>query len=324
MVVLIGFVTPNDPISPRGPGQILTATRALAPRYVHLLYTDTTKGQMEATKAMILEERSNVEVESHYFNVPDAREYSALVAVLPGLLQEIRRKRRGLFHLVSGHPQVRLVMALCLVGRVLDGVLHDVGDPDPKTATAEGPEDYRRRLRTVDLEIFDRFREMAVLSATSPRLRLNLAGRHASVDGKSLDLRARRSTRGGEARPLSFNLLVLLAVKSRYGATPGVPKALVERVVYRDVGEESRRTAIPRAIRSLNRQAARLTRRSPIPLDPLVCEQEAGVYVLSEGLRPPEEKIAIEGDVWEYLVESLGYTPTPEEFPFLRLRPPVV
>lgn len=316
MNTLIAFVTRSDPESSRGPGQTLTAVLALRPRYVHLLYTDDTEGEMTETSRRILQELPDTICEDRRLDLPDARDYERVIELLPDVLRAIRMKRRGVFHLVSGHPQVRTVMALCLVGRILEGALHDVGDPgdDPWPKNSDG---YQRRLRTMDIEMFDRFRLLALLSATSPRLRLNLVAQRAQLDGKKFEVRARPPRGGGGPRPFSFDLLVLLSAKSRFGATPELTKSLAERVVYRELGEQTRRVAIPRAIRSLNRRAARLTGSSPFPLRPLICEQEPGIYILSDSLQPAEEMIAIEGDLRAYLTYTLHYPPTDDEFPFL-------
>ena len=296
--VLIGFVTFSDPESSRGPGQCVTAAIALLPKAVHLLYTDSTRENAMQTEKFLrsIFEQVGLRTELHKLNVRDARDYQQLASELPKILRRIRRSERGSFHLVSGHPQVRLAMALCLNSYVLDGNLHEVRDPTPSQPWPETREGYLARLSTVDLEIFRLFRRIGDHFREEVRLTINLEEAQASLDRKPLPFRAR----GGH--PRAFELLALTVLKALYGQDDLVPNALLckDKGPYADLGSNAA-VAVWRAIAAINSLANRLTRDSQNPLPELICRVRPGVYRLTPHLQPVEDTVWVEGDVLRFL-----------------------
>ena len=159
MDILVAFVTKHDPVSNRGPAQTVTAAKAIEPEQICLLYTDKTKSACQETIEWLSQDPilKDTAVSLHKLDIPDARDYKRLSDVLPTVLEEIKRKYRGAFYLVSGHPHVRLVMALCLNAYVMDGNLLDVHDPDPECVFPNNREGYRKRVSAMNLGIFERF-----------------------------------------------------------------------------------------------------------------------------------------------------------------------
>ncbi len=316
MDVLIAFVTPSDPQSKNpnrpGPAQTVTAAKALEPDCIHLLYTSLTKPNMEETKEFLSKDPKlkKTEIIAHKLDLPDARDYQRLKELVPDLLKSIRYQHPGgRFHLVSGHPQMRMIMALCLASWVLDGSLYEVENPDPANPWPKVREGYQQRLKVMDTSIFEYFRELSRRQLQAVRLRIDLALQQAWLDGNRLDLRSTTSRRGlpGDRRSRAFALLVLLAAKKRYGGVSDVvPKALIRATAYSDQSEASAPVNIRRAIHSLNRQARRLTAGAKKPLDPLIVDvkrggRSIGCYRLTNRLNPPDETIEFVGDLHQFL-----------------------
>jgi len=309
MNILVAFVTKHDPASNRGPAQTVTAAKAIEPEQICLLYTDKTESACQKTIEWLSLDPifKDTAVSLHKLDIPDARDYKRLSDVLPTVLEEIRRKYRGAFYLVSGHPHVRLVMALCLNAYVMDGNLLDVHDPDPECVLPNNREGYRKRVSAMNLGIFERFRELERRHWQDVRLKLDLSAKRASLDGKQFDLRATRAITGGEPRHRSFELLVLLAAKKRYGRPDDiVTKAYIAKTVYSDMRYGS--VNIRRAIDSLNRQALRLSGKSSRPLDSIVSElgegtHHTGAYKLTDKLNPVEETVDFRGNLRGFLTE---------------------
>lgn len=316
MDIVVAFVTKHDPESDRGPGQTVTAAKAIEPQQICLLYTDKTESECQNTSSWLSRDATlkNTPVTSYKLDIPDARDYKRLSDVLPTVLEEIRRKYRGAFYLVSGHPHVRLVMGLCLSAYVMDGNLLDVRDPDPENAFPDDREGYRKRLSDMDLGIFEQFRELGRRHWQDVRLNLDLPAKRAFLDNKPFDLRATRPLGGGEPRPHTFELLVLLVAKKKYGRPDDtITKPYIAKTVYSGVRYCS--VNIRRAIESLNRQARRLSRKSPSPLDPLVCElgHHTGAYKLTDALNHVEGTVNFVGDLREFLTE-IGCNPSQDGF----------
>lgn len=315
MDVLIAFVTRTDPAeNPKkpGPASTLTAIFGIRPKKIHLLYTQATQQNLGKLVERIREDPDflHVPIHSHQLDLPDARDYSQLADLLPKKLREIKREDPGsAFHLVSGHPQVRMVMALCLSNYVLDGELLEVDDPDPNYPWPKTRNGYFRRLRKIDMKVINRFREYSqlYLQLQSARLKLDLEAQQAILDGRLLDLRKRKSKTIGdqEARHRTFELLVLLAAKKCYGTDPTVSKASIKQKIYSGLEASN----IPKAINSINKAASKRLLK-------LIEVVGKGLYQLTDDL-DPKTQIAFIGDVREYLVKTIGYTPTPEEFPYL-------
>jgi|LZCG01.1.fsa_nt_gb hypothetical protein len=319
MDILVAFVTKHDPVSARGPAQTVTAAKAIEPQQICLLYTDKTESACQNTIDWLSRDAAlkNTSVSSYKLDIPDARDYKRLSYILPTVLEEIRRKYRGAFYLVSGHPHVRLVMGLCLNAYVMDGNLLDVRDPDPDDPFPDNKEGYEKRLFPMGLGIFEQFREMGRSHWQNVRLNIDLSAKRASLDNKPFDLRATRAVTGGAPRHRTFELLALLAAKKKYGRPDDtITKPYIAKTVYSDM--EYCSVNIRRAIDSLNRQAKRLSRKHTTPLDPLVCEsgeevRRTGVYRLTDKLSPVEETVNFTGDLRGFLTK-IGCVPNQDGF----------
>jgi len=319
MDILVAFVTKHDPKSDRGPAQTVTAAKAMEPQQICLLYTDKTESACQNTVDWLSQDSTlkNTKVSTRKLDVSDARDYARLSYVLPTVLEEIRRKYRGAFYLVSGHPHVRLVMGLCLNAYVMDGNLLDVRDPDPHDPFPDSRQGYQKRVSAMDLGIFEQFRERGRRHWQNVRLNLDLSAKRASLDNKPFDLRATPAKAGGTPRHRTFELLVLLAAKKKYGRPDDtITKPYIGKTVYSDMVYCS--VNIRRAIDSLNRQALRLSRKSPRPLDPVVCElgeetHHTGSYKLTDVLNPVEGTVNFTGDLRGFLVE-IGCSPRQDGF----------
>jgi hypothetical protein len=309
MDILIAFVSNHDPQSSRGPAQTVTAAKAIEPQHICLLYTDKTELSCQKTVDWLSRDLAfkNTLVHTYRLDIPDARDYGRLSDVLPNVLEGIRREYRGSFYLVSGHPHVRLVMGLCLNAYVMDGNLLDVLDPDPENPFPNGKKGYQERVLAMDLGIFEKFRERARRRWQNIRLNLDLSARRAFLDNKPFDLRATRSSDGGPPRHRTFELLVLIAAKKRYGQPDDlITKPYIAKNIYSGIGYCG--VNIRRAIDSLNRQARRLSRKSGVPLDPMICgleqeEHSTGSYRMTDKLAPVEEAINFTGDLHVFLTE---------------------
>jgi len=306
MGVLIAFVTPSDPAeNPHkpGPASVLTAVKALRPQYIYLLYTNLTEENLRKTKQKIEEDPDfRDRVIPRLLDLPDARDYRALADLLPGELRDIASRHPGQnFYLVSGHPQVRTVMALCLSSYVLEGELYEVSDPDPQyPETREG---YLKRLRQMPIEVIKRFRFFTAqhLRWQEALLRIDLELQEAYLRRSSgqrkwdrMDLRSRGSVHR------TFELLAFLALKRCYGTEPEVDKSSLKERIYSGLNQSN----IPKAIKSINKSAKRISGRE------LVESTGTGFYRLV--LSPRD--IGFKGDITAYL-EKRGYPP--EEFPNL-------
>lgn len=324
MDIVVAFITKHDPKSDRGPAQTVTAAKAIEPQQICLLYTDKTESACQNTTDWLSRDPAlkNTKISNHRLDISDARDYTRLSDVLPSVLEEIRREYRGAFYLVSGHPHVRLVMALCLNTYVMDGNLLDVRDPDPDDIFPDNKEGYQKRVSAMDLRIFEQFRERGRRHWQNVRLNLKLSDKRASLDGTDnwFDLRATHAAAGGPPRHRTFELLVLLAAKKRYGRPDDViTKSYIEKTVYSDM--EYCSVNIRKAIDSLNRQARRLSRKSMCPLDPLVDPSGSkppthGIYKLTDKLSPADETITFTGDLRGFL-SKIGCTPERDGFPDL-------
>ena len=307
MDILVAFVTKHDPESDRGPAQTVTAAKALEPQQICLLYTEETEAACQNTVDWLSRDPvlKDTAVSLYKLDLPDARDYKQLSDVVPTVLEQIRRKYRGAFYLVSGHPHVRLVMGLCLNSYVMDGNLLDVRDPDPKNAFPEDKQGYKKRVSEMDLGLFEQFRERGRRHWQNVRLNIDVTAKRAFLDNKPFDLRASRTIAGGKPRHRTFELLVLLAAKKKYGRPDDtITKSYIAKTVYSDMGYCG--VNIRRAIDSLNRQARRLSRKHATPLDPIVCElgEEAhrtGTYKLTDKLSPVQETVNFTGDLKAFL-----------------------
>ena len=310
MDVLIGFVTTHDPVHPKGgPGNLLTALKALEPDFAYLLYTEQTASNREALKAHMAEDprlRRTEVPERPPLPLDDVTDYGRLADLLPEQLREIRLRHLGArFHLVSGLSQVRLIFALSLSAGVLDGTLWEVNPPDPRELWPADREGYRRRLEPVDVGIFHRFRELARRLAQRVRLRIDLELETAELDGQRLDLRSK------SAQPRTFQLLTLLAARKVYGrGQDSLTKQQLIRWLYSDVYRLNAQVNVPRAVRSINAQARRLS-RADAPLAELIAtEGRGGRYRLTDALEPAEDAIEFRGDLRQYLQERVQLSPS--------------
>jgi hypothetical protein len=321
--VLIGFVTTSDPGTDRGPANIITVAKAKLPQVIYLLYTDATEANRDALRAWIEAdpELADLTVRDSKLDLHDVTDYEKLASLLPHEVKEISRQHPGAhFHLVGGLPQARIVFALCLHALPLSGTLWEVNPPQPsKPRPYQMPPPQKldrkaceRRLERWPTAIFDAFRTMLIERSKAVRLRLDLRAERAWLDGQALDLRASTKQRGeaGDARPRTFQTLVLLAAKKRYGLeNDTVPKSLIFQTAYHDQSKSNAAVNIRRALDSINRQARRITEiRGRTLIDPLILDvkrgaQAVGIYRLTDKLNPPDETIEFVGDVRTYLEE---------------------
>jgi hypothetical protein len=319
--VLIGFVTTSDPGSDRGPANIITVAKAKLPQVIYLLYTDATQANRDALHRWIKAdpELANLTIRDSKLDLPDVTDYERLASLLPEKVEEISKQHPGAhFHLASGLPQARIVFALCLHALPLTGTLWEVNPPEPfKPRPYQAPPSPKldrrvceQRLERWPTAIFDAFRNMLLERYKAVRLRFDLHAKWAWLDGKPMDLRAATRRRGepGNFRPRTFQTLVLLAAKKRYGlGDDHVPKTLIFKTAYSDQDESNAAVNIRRALESINRQARRITESSGrTPLDPLILDvtrggRPIGIYRLTNKLNPPDETIEFVGDVRDYL-----------------------
>lgn len=338
--VLIGFVTPSDPGTDRGPANIITVAKAQLPQVLYLLHTHTTQANLEALKDWIQSdpELSQAKVEPILLDLPDPTKYEELAFLLREELKKLSKKHPGAhFHLVSGLPQVRIVFALCLYAQILPGTLWEVNPPGPPQARTPPPpqkldkNECKNRLERWPTSIFEDFRNILLEKIQAIRLRIDLKTEQAWLDGELLDLRPSTRRRGepGPVWPRTFQTLVLLAAKKRYGAgNAEVPKKLILQTAYRGQSERNAAVNIRRALDSLNRQARRITAASKrIPLDPLIIDvvrgnRLIGVYRLTQKLDPADETIEFKGDLWNYLLK-MGLSSSDLRSLFPELYPPL-
>lgn len=322
MRVLIAFITTHDPWEDeeKGPAQAITAAKALEPKFIHLLYTDSTKSNFEATREFLEENLSHSKVFEHKLDLTDTTDYQRLKDVLPNVLKDIRRQHPGgNFYLVSGQPQPRFIFSLCVFSQVLNGAILEVLRPDindPWPATSEG---YEKRLKELDLSFFTYFRELFLEQYKKVRLKLRIDTEEVWLDDKRLDFRARLSESEKEyiQKPRTFQTMVLLAAKKLYGGNNDkISKRELKKLVYDDTMADIN---IPRAIQSINKQAAKVTKSSSVPLNPLIIQSGGGIYQLTDRLNPAEESIEITGDLKSYLKKILKKMDVSQElFPYLQ------
>jgi hypothetical protein len=284
--VLICFVTTSEPRTSKGLASIVTAARALAPAYIHLLFTDDTRENCKRTKEALREFATlrTTKVVEHRLRVPDARDVVLMVEALRYRLPQIKREHRGHFHLVSGHPAVRLAMALCISAGEIDGVVYNVDEPANKDDVSQAK--CEARLRVMDINVLRRFLRDTVDSHAKARLRIDLAAHQARLDGKLLELRAKTSEKTGERHHASFDILTTLAARRLFGSTDStLTAAQLSQAAY---GVRTGQTVdVWRRVQSLNNNAERITRRKPNPISALVVPAQArpkGVYRLTDEL----------------------------------------
>ncbi len=283
----------------------MTAVKALRPQHIYLLYTDITEGNFHRTKRKIEEDPDfRNAVIPRPLDLPDARDYRTLANLLPNELGDIASRHPGQnFYLVSGHPQVRTVMALCLSSYVLEGELYEVDDPDPQDPWPKTREGYAKRLRQMPIEVIKRFRFFTAqhLRWQEALLRVDLELQQAYLRRSSgqrkwdrMDLRSRGSVHR------TFELLAFLALKKCYGTESEVDKRSLGERIYSGLNQSN----IPKAIKSINKSAKRISGKE------LVESTGTGFYRL---VLDPRD-IGFKGDITAYL-EKRGYPP--EEFPNL-------
>jgi hypothetical protein len=324
--VLVGFVTPSDPGTDRGPANIITVAKAKLPQALYLFHTHDTQANVEALKNWIQSDPdlAKAKVETISLDLPDPTNYEKLASLLKEELKKLSKKHPGAqFHLVSGLPQVRIIFALCLYAQILPGTLWEVKSPPPARAFQPPPpqkldkNECEKRLERWPTSIFEDFRDLLLKRLLAIRLRINVKTEQAWLDDELLDLRPSTHRRGeaGPGRPRTFQTLVLLAAKKRYGGgNDEVPKKLILQTAYRGQTPRNAAVNIRRTLDSLNRQARRITGAGKrAPLDPFVIDvvrrnRVIGVYRLTHKLDPADETIEFEGDLWDYLLK-MGLSP---------------
>lgn len=324
--VLIGFVTTSDPASERGPANIFTVAKAYRPQVAYFLHTRETKPNFQSLCEWFAQDpdlRETMIVNEDWLclDLPDITDYGKLAELLPPVLEDIGRRHPGAnFHLVSGLPQVRIVFALSVFAQCLPGAakLWEVVPPVTSRPSAFvappfqplSAEECAKRLKVWPTAIFGYFDGLLHERYQRFRLTINVRTEQAWLDNALLDLRARPPKKGepGVPRPRTFQLLLLLAAKKRYGGGEDmVTKALVKRLLYND--QHYANVNIPRALESLNRQAARLTEKSARGPLPHLVEMKRGVYRLTGRLAPAAETIHFVGGpelLREYLRNKVG------------------
>ena len=162
--VLIGCVAPDDPVSERGERPIATAVRALQPDRVDLIYSPTTGEAYERINSYLWMELGIRDRHPWFLNIENPTRYEFLVAPLVNVLGGIKNSLSNEdveFHIVeSGAPQMRTILLLAAVSRMIEATVWHVDDPSPGQAEiAEAPEaereQARQRLVQVDLSHFE-------------------------------------------------------------------------------------------------------------------------------------------------------------------------
>lgn len=219
--VLVGFVTKSDPSSQRGLASVATALMALAPNVAYLLYTKQTKPNYVRLRKWIREqpELANVSVPcTEPLPISDPTDYEQLSKHLAAKLSNIEEKHPTAdFHLVSGLPQARIIFALCLKSRILQGTLYEVNPPSADTAQSHNRQKWiqllKQRLEKWPPEIFEWFAQEEEKRWGNVRLELQLPEPRVFLDGIARPLRRR----GSLETPRGFLILLLLAARKRYG-----------------------------------------------------------------------------------------------------------
>ena len=311
--VLIGFVTNHDPVSPRGLANIVTAAKALTPQVVYLLYTEQTEDNYKKTKRWLESEfrSSGVDIpDRRPLSLADVTHYGELAQVMRDELSSIAQNHPGAhFHLVSGLCQARIVFALCLFARIIDGTLWEVNPPASPDKTDK--ESCQMRLERWPVAIFHGFSEILRHWFDQVRLSIDLTAKQARIDGQLLALRSRYAQKGLGSR--TFQTLVVLAAKKKYGAGDEfVTGKFLGGTIYQDVRNPY--VSIHQAMATLNAQAAELSQSSK-RLSPLVIKEKGG-YKLTDELNPPAGTIEFIGSLREYL-QGLGMKAIDKLFPAL-------
>lgn len=284
--VLIGFVTPSDPVSGQGLASIATAARALEPACIHLLFTEMTEHHCLLTEEKIREfaELRATTITKHMLPVGDARDVAVMVEALRCRLPIIRRERQGHFCLVSGHAAVRLAMALCVSAGLIDGVVYNIDEPENKNDVSRAK--CVARLNVMDISVLHRFLKENAEHRAGARLKIDLEASQARLDQQPLELRSTTSEETGEPRHSAFDILAALAARRVYGAGDStLTVAQLSQAAYNV--RRGKTTNVWRRIDSLNRNAARITQRNANPIGTLVVHAGAGskgIYRLTDDL----------------------------------------
>lgn len=178
--VLIGCVTPYDPVSDLGERPIATAARALRPDRVDLIYSESTREALQKTERFLwmecgIQDRHPWFVDIDYpFHLADVAD--PLINVLVDIQKSIGDPDAE-YHIVeSATSQLRVVLLLAAVSRVITAQLWHVDQPPEGGATAALDTERRAaeaeaRLTQVDLS---RFQGAAIRSFRDVRLRLQV------------------------------------------------------------------------------------------------------------------------------------------------------
>lgn len=315
--ILIAFVTLSDPETARGFAQTLTAARALEPSVVHLLYTEHTEGNCASTIAAMrgYPALANADFVQHRLGVADARDLTTALSGLRAAIPAIRRHRRGLFHLVSGHPAMRLAMELCVAVGDIDGVVHSIDDPLDRDDTSRMS--CQNRMRDLDINIIREFLRDNYQKQANARLHISVAGQRVTLDGRTLGLRSRQSGEGGMPRSAACEILAALAARRKFGR--GDAALSVDQLSQAAYGSRSEAPNVWKRIEALNEAAARVTKKSPSPIAEMIVPvpERSGFHELSPLLEEADIVFAeSEGDLLDHL-KALGIGETRLLFPRL-------
>lgn len=300
MDVLIGFVTTSDPWQKEaeGPASIVTASRALCPDYIYLLYSKSTQENAERTRQFLAEQWYDAHPQLPdwpMLDLPNPTDYNRLKEIIPDHLMRIKKRHPGArFHLVGGLAQARITLSLCVSAGVTNGISWETERPDSKDPWPHRSEGYRARMKEIDPSFFHHFRELFMQQFKRVRLRLDADQHRAELvdQGRTMPLDLRATD--GHFR--TFAILALLAARKCYGGGQDhLYKRDLKRTVFKDITSDVNQTInIPRDIKSINGQAREWTSKTAFVLDPLIAPLGKGsvmCYRLTDALDPGEETI---------------------------------
>jgi hypothetical protein len=168
--VLIGCVAPDDPISERGERPLVTAAWALQPDRVDLIYSPSTNDAYKKTNSYLWTECGIRERHPWFIDISNPTRVEEFIDPLINILQQIQQSvddPEAEYHIVeSAAPQLRTVLMLGTVSRVIHAHIWHVDDPpeeergqESKTGRnvppAEKQKRAQRRMVKVDLSRFD-------------------------------------------------------------------------------------------------------------------------------------------------------------------------
>jgi len=255
--VLIGCVGRKEPDSERGERPIATAVRALHPDRVDLIYSPTTKEAYEKLHRYLWSEFGIEDRRQWFLNIDNPTRYGLFIEPLINILEGIKSSLASEdveFHIVdSGAPQLRMVLLLSVLSRLIEATVWHVDDPHEESPIGKREQAWKR-LAQVDLSLFE---GAAIRFYRNIRLHLQVITSdqgHQEIHCEVVP--GHWLKRDPQAGPLR---LLLELCKARRGEAYGV-KRIGGWVQTRLLQDRYERNAAPRAIarRSINNEVGGL------------------------------------------------------------------